>query len=61
MKSLGAMIKQLDGLADGDLSTWEGSFIPSIVTQTRNGEDTSRLSEKQIEIVEKMYKKHFGD
>jgi hypothetical protein len=61
MKSIGAMIKQIDGLSDSDLNIWETSFFDSVWTTSKEGKETSRLSEKQVECIEKIYNKHFGD
>lgn len=62
MKSVGAMVKQLAGLSGADgVTEWENSFITNIVTRTNVGQHTQALSEKQVEVVERIYKKHFGD
>lgn len=62
MKSLGAMIQQLDGLVDtADLSDWENGFVENVVERTGNGKATSMLTERQVDSVETIYKKHFGD
>jgi hypothetical protein len=61
MKSIGMMVRQLCGLAESDVTAWESNFILSIDLRTNNGRKTSELSEKQIEVVEKLYQRHFGD
>lgn len=62
MKSVGAMVKQLEGLiGTSDLNDWETGFVSSIVGRTQRGVDTVRLSPKVIEIIERIYAKHFGD
>ena len=62
MKSVGAMVKQLEGLHEtGDVTPWENEFIASVVLRSNYGSLTQRLSEKQVEIIERIYKKHFGD
>lgn len=62
MKSLGAMVRQLEGLHEtGDVTPWESEFIGSVVLRTNNGSLTQRLTEKQVEVIERIYKKHFGD
>lgn len=62
MKSVGAMIRQLDGLADtADVTPWENEFIESVVEKTDCGKVTVTLTEKQVSAVEKIYRKHFGD
>ena len=61
MKSLGAMILQLEGLlGTPDISQWEGEFIASVIRRTAKGTYTSELSEKQIDVVETMWQKHFA-
>lgn len=60
MVSIGTMIKQCEGLiGTKDISEWEGDFIESILEKTLNGATTISLSLKQVEIVERIYKKHF--
>lgn len=61
MTSVGSMVKQLAGLVDTkDLSDWEQSFVSDIDDRTAGGNRTSHLSEKQIERIESIYRKHFG-
>jgi len=62
MKSIGAMIQQLEPLVGtADLSAWEQRFVENIVLRSNNGMLTARLTEKQIERVSELYDKHFGD
>lgn len=62
MKSIGAMIMQLSALTgSSDLNQWEHDFVVSVTTVTYDGVDTSRITEKQIAVVERIYRKHFGD
>ena len=62
MKSIGAMVKQIAGLeGTDDVTKWENEFLVNIYARTANGEYTAGLSTKQVEIVERIYKKHFGD
>jgi hypothetical protein len=59
--SVGTMIRQIEGLHDtGDVTEWENGFIESVVTKTQSGNDTRGLSEKQIETVERIWRKHFA-
>jgi hypothetical protein len=59
--SIGAMVKQIEGLHDTpDVSEWENGFIASVVTKTRSGADTQSLTEKQVETVERIWRKHFA-
>ena len=62
MKSVGAMIQQLDGLINtGDLNAWESQFMTNLVLRTVHGRDTGTLSERQIDRLQELYVKHFGD
>jgi hypothetical protein len=61
MTTLNTMVKRVSGLqGTHDVSDWEDEFIASIVEKTRGGDDTSRLSEKQIEVLERIFRKHFA-
>ncbi|HYE38178.1 hypothetical protein [Methylocaldum sp.] len=61
MLSLGTQIKSLMGLLElDDFTSWETDFVSSVARQTREGQDTTRLTEKQIEVIERLHKKHFG-
>lgn len=61
MLSLNAMVERVCALADDDLTLWERDFVDSIEEKTDCGADTSRLSEKQIAVIERIFNKHFGD
>ena len=62
MKSIGAMIQQLDGLLNtGDLNSWETQFVTNLVLRTIHGRDTSMLTERQINRMTELYRKHFAD
>lgn len=55
------MIKQLDGLrGTKDVNDWESRFIKSVVAWSENGECTKVLSAKQVEVIERIYRKHFA-
>jgi hypothetical protein len=45
-------------LGTNDLSQWEGDFIASLVDQTKNGDNTTSLTEKQITVLERIFNKH---
>ncbi len=61
MISIGTMIKRIEGLCGTkDVSEWESSFIASVVERTLSGARTTGLSAKQVEIVERIYNKHFA-
>ena len=51
-------IKQLTGLIDTkDLSAWENTFTTSIAGQVHA---KRTLSEKQEEVINKLYERYFG-
>ena len=61
MVSIGSMIKSVMGmLGTNDLTTWEQSFVRSIADQSKQGADTSGLSDKQVEIIDTIFRKHFS-
>ena len=61
MKSLGQKVMQLSGLlGTEDLTPWEEEFVDSINDRTKAGKDTTGLSEKQAEIVERLWRKNFA-
>lgn len=61
MKSLNQMIKQISGLTDTrDVTDWENKFIKGIVQLTDNGEQTKYLSPPRVEVIERIYRKHFA-
>lgn len=59
--SLGIMIEQIDGLRDTkDLTAWENDFVASIVEQyLPANKDTRCFSGKQMEVIERLWRKHF--
>jgi hypothetical protein len=62
MKSVNAMLRQLHNLLNtSDLTPWEQSFISSCWSRSEEGSNTARLTERQVEVVPDIYRKHFGD
>lgn len=62
MASLNTMVKKCAGLVDTtDVSDWENQFLKSVVEKTREGHDTSSLTEKQIDVLQRLHSKHFED
>lgn len=60
MASLNTMVKRVAGLADTrDVTDWENRFIKRVVEQTGNGTNTTSLTEKQVESLERLHDKHF--
>ena len=59
--SINTMIMRISGLKDTtDVTPWENKFITDIVEKTNDGERTSHLSGKQVEIIERIHDKHFA-
>ncbi len=59
MKSTQEKVEQLSSLLGAqDLSTWEKDFVKSIKTRLENPK--AALSEKQLNVIEKIYEKHFA-
>lgn len=61
MTAINTMVKRIAGLAGTkDLTDWEEDFVASVVERTHEGKDTSMLTEKQVDHVERIFKKHFS-
>lgn len=60
MASLNAMVKKVAGLVGTrDVTPWEDFFIRSVLEKTSNGDNTTSLTEKQIDVIERLHGKHF--
>lgn len=61
MKDIGTMLQQIDGLrGTKDVNQWESDFIESCMETSQNDKITSHLSSKQVEIVERIWRRHFA-
>ena len=61
MTTLNTMVKRVAGLQDTrDVSEWESEFIASVIEKTRGGDDTSKLTEKQVDVLQRIFRKHFA-
>ncbi len=61
MASLNTMVQRVSGLLDTkDLSDWESDFVRSVAQKTGNGHNTTSLTEKQIDVLERIFNKHFA-
>lgn len=60
--SVGTMIEQLQGLlGTGDLSEWENDFVTSVHARYLwVNKNMQQLSGKQVEVVERIWGKHFA-
>ena len=62
MKSIYAMLQQLKNLLDTvDLNPFETRFVKDVSEQSEQRNSTTHLSSKQVELIEKLYSKNFGD
>jgi hypothetical protein len=61
MASLNTMVKSCSGLIDTkDVTDWENDFLTQIAERTQDGDNTTSLTERQIGVLERIYKKHFA-
>lgn len=61
MTTINTQLKRVSNLiGTGDLTDWEENFISDLMAKTRQGDNTSALSEKQIEVLERIHGKHFA-
>lgn len=61
MTSLNTMVKRVAGLlGTDDLNDWEARFVGSVVEQTSNGDNTTSLTEPQVNVLERLHDKHFS-
>jgi len=60
--SIGTMIEQLDGLRDTkDLSEWEQGFVTNILDRyLLANKNTQGFTGKQVEVIERIWSKHFS-
>ncbi len=59
--STGTMVKQISGLhGTRGVTRWENDFIENVVEQTRDGADTTRLTETQVASIEQIWQQHFA-
>ena len=57
MKSLKQMLVLCLGLVGTkDINDWENGFLEGL----SDTQDTSTLSSKQVDVIERIYKKHFS-
>lgn len=62
MKSVANMIAQLAPLVGTtDLTEWERRFVADMQRFIQSGAQTTAMSEKQAEIVGRIYRNHYGD
>lgn len=60
MKSVLQKLSQCAGLIDTkDVSEWENGFLKNVVERCES-DDTTVLTEKQVEVLDRIYNKHFA-
>lgn len=55
-----AKIVAVSGLADGDLSDWESSFVASLEERIEQSKGHIELTERQLSVLDRLYWKHFA-
>jgi hypothetical protein len=59
--SIGVMLKQVAGLLDTrDLNEWEARFVSDTAERTQGGANTTRLTPRQVDVIERIWRKHFA-
>jgi len=59
MASVKTMLEQLRGMVGSDdLTEWENSFVEDVYD--RYSDNTTNMSSKQVETVERIWSKHFA-
>lgn len=62
MLSTNSKIKKIIGLqGTKDLTEWEEEFVESIRFKTQGGNLVGNVTEKQLDVIDRIHKKHFGD
>lgn len=60
-RSIGSMLEMIHGLAEtSELTPWEESFVKSVWAHSFEAKKTSSLSEKQIEHIGNIWRRHFA-
>lgn len=61
IQSLNTRVQRIAALVDTkDITEWENDFILSILERTRDGRDTRTLTENQINVIDRIFHKHFA-
>lgn len=60
MQSIMVKLVKLSGLIDTkDVTDWENEFLKNVSAKVE-GSDTMMLTGKQVEVLERIYSKHFA-
>lgn len=55
------MLNQCSGLIDTpDVSVWENGFLKGLTERLAKNPDTTTLTTRQLEVIERIYKQHFA-
>lgn len=61
MKSAIQMLNQCSGLIDTpDVSVWENGFLKGLTERLAKNPDTTTLTTRQLEVIERIYNQHFA-
>lgn len=61
MASTNIMLQQCAGLVGTkDVSDWESDFLSSVLDRSQNGTRPDLLTERQIDVLERIWRKHFA-
>lgn len=61
MASTNLMLRQTSGLVDTkDINDWENQFLKSVWETSREGTRPDLLSSKQVEVLDRIWRKHFA-
>lgn len=59
--SIGTKIKQIVALTGTkDVNDWEDRFLQSVGQKTGDGEHTTALTDKQVDVIERIWERHFA-
>lgn len=61
MKSATQMLQQCSGLiGTPDLTVWEDGFLKGLTERLAKNPDTTTLTARQLEVIERIYNQHFA-
>lgn len=61
MTAINTMVKRVSSLINTrDVTPWENEFIQRVVRQTSDGDNTTSLTAKQIDVLERLFSRHFS-
>lgn len=61
MVSLQEQWRRICELEEDDLDEWEQDFVRNVKALLNRANGFDDLSERRIEAIERLYRKHFGD